>query len=102
MADTYTVLAGALRLRKTAPEGPVLTILPKGHSVKRIGQQRVAVGSPALGVTTTWLQVETSIHERDFRGYVHADYVMPSIPEPHLSQRRFRARAASSGCSSTR
>lgn len=76
MADTYTVLAGALRLRKTPPDGEVLTILPKGQSLEKIDSKTVT----ATGGTQTWLQVKTNIHERDFEGYINNDYVMHSEP----------------------
>ena len=70
MADSYVVLAGALRLRKQAPGGTVLTILPRGHVVEATGT--------ATGTESPWLHVKTSIYGRDFRGYVHTDYVMPA------------------------
>lgn len=76
MAETYTVLAGALRLRKSPPDGEVLTILPRGHTVSLAQMKQSDASVP------NWLHVDTSIHERNFNGYVHADYVMPSNPAP--------------------
>ena len=74
MANPYVVLAGALRLRAAPRNGAVLTVLPRGHALEKMGQER--------GQTVNWFEVSTSIHERDFTGYVHPDYVMPADPAP--------------------
>lgn len=72
MAETYLVLAGALRLRKEPGGGAVLTVLPRGQPVQ--GEQKETQHN------ITWLKVTTTIHERNFKGFVDEKFVMQADP----------------------
>ncbi len=77
MSDLYIVNASSLRLRDSPVDGKILTNMPYGKEVEKIGESGI----------TDWWKVITNIGAFQFEGYAKATYFRPLAPKPAV---RFR------------
>lgn len=77
MPELYVVNASSLRLREGPVDGKILTNMPNGKEVEKLGDSGVE----------DWWKIQTNVGALTYEGYAKATYLRPLEPKPAVKFR---------------